>query len=106
MSKSARVALLAVAAALSTGGCAGWFGRCDSSDCAEDARIRAEVQKQLNESPSLRFFNIHVQTYDQVVYLQGLVDTRVDRGRATDIARGVPGVKTVYNEIGLLGNGW
>ena len=108
MFRSARVALLAVAAALCTGGCAGFFGRCDSSasDCAEDARIRAEVQKQLDESPSLKFFGIHVEAHDRAVYLEGLVDTRVDRNNATDIARAVPGVAMVYNELGLRGNGW
>ena len=106
MSKSARLYLLAVAAALSTSGCAQMFGRCDSSDCAEDARIRAEVQKQMDESPSLRFFSIHVEAHNQAVYLEGLVDTRVDRNNATDLARAVPGVKMVYNELGLRGNGW
>jgi osmotically-inducible protein OsmY len=108
MFKSARIALLAAAAALCTGGCAGMFGRCDSSasDCAEDARIKAEVQKQLDESPSLKFYSIHVETHNQAVYLEGLVDTRVDRNNAMDVARAVPGVKMVYNELGLRGNGW
>ena len=108
MLKFARVAVVAVAAALSTGGCAGWFGRCgaSASDCAEDARIRAEVQRQLDESPSLKFYGIHVEAHDRAVYLEGLVDTRVDRNNATDIARAVAGVTMVYNELGLRGNGW
>jgi osmotically-inducible protein OsmY len=70
----------------------------------EDAQIRAEVQKQINESPSLKFHNISVRSVDHVVYLQGLVDTRVDRNQAGAIARAVPGVKKVYNELALNGN--
>jgi len=104
---SGRRALLALAVALSAGACANFpGGKCDSAGCAEDQRIRAEVEKQLNAQSSLRFFGIRVQTRDQVVYLEGAVDTRADQRRAEKIALAVPGVKKVENGLSLLGNGY
>jgi osmotically-inducible protein OsmY len=39
-----------------------------------------------------------------VVYLEGLVDTEIDRSQADEIARAVPGVLQVHNELALNGN--
>jgi osmotically-inducible protein OsmY len=72
---------------------------------AEDEQIRAEVQRQIGEQPSLRFYNISVRAVDRVVYLGGLVDTRSERHQAGYIAASVPGVKKVYNTLALDGNG-
>jgi osmotically-inducible protein OsmY len=72
----------------------------------EDEKIRAEVQKQIDERPALRFYGISVRTFDHVVYLEGLVDTSFDRSQAEAIARAVPGVTKVYDKLELNGNGW
>jgi len=101
---SRHLTVLAFGAVLSTGGCADLFG-CHTPQCAEDASLRAAVRQQINARSSLRFFNIDVQAYDHTVYLYGLVDTELDRGRAEDVAVAVPGVRKVYNELGILGNG-
>jgi len=42
-----------------------------------------------------------VQTVDQVVYLNGQVDTELQRELAESLARVVPGVKRVVNSINL-----
>jgi osmotically-inducible protein OsmY len=97
------VILLALTASLSGAGCA-VFEKCESA-CAEDARLRDEVSKQINARSSLRIFNIDIQTHRHAVYLGGLVDTEVDRGMAGDIAMAVPGVTRVYNGLALMGNG-
>ncbi len=104
MSSSRRL-ILAWLAALPAVGCALFpAGRCASPDCAQDARIRAEVRKQIDSRSSLIMFNINVQTWRGVVYLEGVVDTELDRGRAEDIARAVPGVKDVYNGLEIQGS--
>ena len=106
MSTSRKLTVLLLDAALSSGAYAQSSGtKCGRTDCFSDASIRAEVQKKLNEQPSLRFFNIQVLAADHAVYLRGFVDTRVDRRQADAVARAVPGVSKVYNDLALNGNG-
>ena len=76
---------------------AGAYARVD----AEDRQLSAEVRRQIDAHPSLRFHNIVVHTYGHDVYLEGLIDTRLDRNEAADIARAVPGVHRVYNELAI-----
>jgi len=71
---------------------------------ASDQQVRAEVLAQIDERPSLRFFNIVVYASHREVYLKGLVDTTVDRDMASVIAASVPGVKLVHNDLGLNGS--
>jgi osmotically-inducible protein OsmY len=52
----------------------------------------------------VRFYNITIRSVDHVVYLNGQVDSERDSGQAGDIARGVPRVKNVYNDL-YLSNG-
>ncbi len=68
-----------------------------------DARIRGEVLKQIREQPSLRSFNIAVYASDRKVYLQGLVDTPLDRDLGEAIARSVAGVGAVDNGLVVSG---
>jgi len=72
----------------------------------DDTQISAEVQKQINERPALKFYNISVRTVHHVVVLEGLVDTNFDRSQAEAIARAVPGVTRVSDKLTLNGNGW
>ena len=105
MFTSMRLTLVALAAALSGAACADFLGdNCGSPQCTQDVAIRSEVVKQINARSSLRFFNIDVQTYHHAVYLEGLVDTGVDRGMAEDVALAVPGVTKVYNGLVIEGN--
>jgi osmotically-inducible protein OsmY len=69
-----------------------------------DRQVSAEVRSQINERPSLRFFNIVVYVVDRDVYLKGIVDTPVDRCMAGVIAGAVPGVKVVHNELAMYGS--
>lgn len=99
--------MAALVTVLSGSACAGFTGgRCTSTECADDAKIQAEVKKQIDDRDSLRFFNIRVQTANRNVYLEGLVDTEGDRGLAEQIARAVPGVQAVYDGLSLNGNGY
>ncbi len=105
MPRSPRLAAAALAGALSAGACAGLGGHCATPQCAQDASLVAAVSQRINEHPSLRFFNLRIQASEGNVYLLGAVDTEVDRALAEDVARSVPGVRQVYNGLGLYGNG-
>ena len=95
---SSNLTVLALAAALAGGAYA--------ASEPDDAQISAEVQKQINEWPSLRFYNLAVRSVGHVVTLQGLVDTYADRSQADAIARAVPGVARVNDRLTLNANGW
>jgi osmotically-inducible protein OsmY len=76
-----------------------------AGESTDDAQIRAEVLRQIDDRSELKFDNISVRSVDHAVYLEGLVDTRVDQEEAATIAAAVPGVSKVYNELALSGNG-
>ena len=98
MSTSRNLTVLVLAAVMA--------GNAYAKGAGEDEKIRAEVQKQIDERPSLKFYGVSVRTVDHVVYLEGLVDTNFDRSQAEAIARAVPGVTKVYDKLVLNGNGW
>jgi osmotically-inducible protein OsmY len=105
MFTSRRLTVVALAAALSGAACTDFLGdNCASPQCSQDASIRSEVVKQINARSSLRFFNLDVQTHNHAVYLEGLVDTGVDRDLAEQVALAVPGVSRVYNGLVIEGN--
>ena len=54
--------------------------------------------------PTTKAHQISVETFQGVVQLSGFVDTSEARSRATQVAKGVDGVKTVKNELELRNN--
>jgi osmotically-inducible protein OsmY len=65
-----------------------------------DAKITANVEKRLREDPETAPPNvIYVQTSNHVVYLSGLVDTRIEKEKAEADAREIAGVTDVVNTI-------
>jgi len=66
-----------------------------------DAQLRAEVRRQINDRPQLRFHNIDVQSFQHNVYLYGLVDTGAESAEAEAVANSVPSVRKVYNGLAL-----
>jgi hypothetical protein len=68
-----------------------------------DREIHAEVLRRIGEKPALATENIDVQSFDHNVYLYGSVTSRKDSEQAEAIARTVPGVRKVYNSLGLFG---
>lgn len=71
---------------------------CETSACADDSRITADVKSKLNSVSELAFDQIEVQTVDRVVYLHGPVDSRMESDRAEQLAH-VPGVAKVSNDL-------
>jgi osmotically-inducible protein OsmY len=96
-------ALAAVPAAILTG-CAD-FKPCGSQSCSADANITQDVQARLNQVPDLGPpGSIQVQTFDHVVYLNGLVDVGLQKGTAESAALQVPGVAQVVDSIAVSPN--
>jgi osmotically-inducible protein OsmY len=96
---------LAVILAISLPGCA-LFGKCTTEACAADAQITADVRSLLDRHAELGApGRLSVQTINHVVYLNGLVNTELDRRNAEAIAFQAASVKDVVNSIGVRGNG-
>jgi|ERR1035441_7286025 osmotically-inducible protein OsmY len=82
-------------------GCAA-YRKCGLEGCRGDAHITVEVSTLLNQHSDLEGANsVHVQTLDHVVYLDGLVDTPLQRQMAESIALQAPGVAQVVNMIAI-----
>lgn len=80
------------------------YEKCGLSGCPGDDAITAEVRALFGKHPELEPPNLlDVQTLDRVVYLNGIVDTDMQRQVAEAVAREAPGVKKVINSIGLSG---
>lgn len=87
-------------------GCAVYetYQKCGFGGCPDDQRITRDVRALFTQHPALEPPNlIDVHTLDHVVYLNGLVDTDLERQLAESVAAGAPGVVRVVNSIGLSG---
>jgi len=67
----------------------------------DDAALAARVKQTLVADPGLRSLPMSVATYRGVVQLSGYVDSEVQIQKALAIARGVPGVQSVNNDLHL-----
>ena len=80
------------------------YEKCGFAGCPDDQRITRDVEALFRQHPALEPPNlIEVQTLDHVVYLNGLVDTDLERQLAESVAVGARGVARVINSIGLSG---
>jgi osmotically-inducible protein OsmY len=107
MKKSTGLSLFIFALLLGTGlsGCA-TFGKCDPQNCTIDAQITADVRAALSEHADLGApAALRVQTINRVVYLNGLVDTDLQRSSAESYALRVDNVKDVVNSISIRNAG-
>jgi hyperosmotically inducible periplasmic protein len=87
------------AAVLLLSGCAPMQGRESTSEYVDDATISTKVRTELIRDQSLKAFDIHVETMQDVVQLSGFVDSPAQKQQAEQIARGVNGVRSVRNNI-------
>ena len=99
-----RLVLLALAAALATSGCGTLTGR-PLETWAQDRGLTARVKARLAAVEPGTLTRIHVDTYESIVYLTGGVTSSEMKRRTETIARGVPGVEQVVNNLHLAGEG-
>lgn len=74
-------------------------GRETAGEYVDDATISMRVRTEIVRDPELKLRQISVETYRGEVQLTGFVDSPQQSTRATELARGVPGVRAVHNDI-------
>ena len=67
----------------------------------DDKTISSQVRKDLDSSPVYKFGDVQVNTYRGVVQLSGFVDMDEQKQKAGEIAKQVPSVREVMNNISL-----
>jgi osmotically-inducible protein OsmY len=82
-------------------GCAAYRG-CGDVDCQGDRKITSDVEHLLDRYPALvGSIPITVQTDNGVVYLNGLVETDLERYLAENVAGRAPNVAMIVNGIAV-----
>ena len=69
----------------------------------KDDGIETAIRERLMHDAQLKDAAIKVRSDNSVVTLRGKVSDPKAKSRASDVVRGVPGVKSVRNELGLKG---
>jgi hyperosmotically inducible protein len=67
----------------------------------DDKTLTARIKAALIADSTVKARNIHVDTYQGVVQLTGVVDSQMEADRAIDIARTTPGVQSVRYDLRL-----
>ena len=91
------VMVSALAAALAS--CSAMSGRETASQYADDTKITTRIKSAYLTDPTLKAYQINVETFQNVVQLSGFVDNPQDATRAVEIASRVEGVRSVQNNI-------
>lgn len=79
--------------------CAGSATRESTGEFIDDSVITTKVKAKFFDNPQVRGTAISVETQKGVVQLSGFAANETERSRAVELARTVPGVKSVHNDI-------
>lgn len=82
-------------------GCASTTKQESTGEYVDDTVITTKVKAAILDEPTLKVFQINVETFKGVVQLSGFVSTQAAVNKASDVARVVKGVKSVKNDIRL-----
>jgi len=82
-------------------GCAGTSKTEGTGEYVDDTVITTKVKAAVFKEPTLKSAEINVETFKGVVQLSGFVNSRADINRAVEVARSVPGVTSVKNDMRL-----
>ena len=80
-------------------GCASTAKHEGTGEYVDDSVITTKVKAAIFNEPTLKSAEINVETFKGVVQLSGFVSSSGDISKATQLARGVPGVKSVKNDM-------
>ncbi|MBW8846740.1 MAG: BON domain-containing protein [Burkholderiales bacterium] len=95
----AAMASVAILATISTGGCAVTSGQSSVGEYVDDATIATRVKARFAEDSSVSAMRIQVEALKGTVQLAGFATSQSEKDRAGQLARGVPDVKEVRNNI-------
>lgn len=70
-----------------------------AGDAAGDAMITGKVKTALIADPDIKALRIDVDTKNGIVALKGTADSAAHSDKATTVARGIDGVKSVDNQL-------
>ena len=90
------VAIMLIAVFL---GCASTPTRESTGEYIDDSTITTKVKAAIFNDPSLKVFQINVETFKGEVQLSGSVDSDQIVNKAGEVARGIGGVKSVKNDL-------
>jgi osmotically-inducible protein OsmY len=93
------VLLSAISGTISLSSCAVSSGQSTVGQYVDDATITTRVKARFADDRGVSAMRINVETLNGVVQLAGFATTHAERTRAGRVARGVPGVQTVQNDI-------
>lgn len=82
-------------------GCASTATKEGTGEYFDDTAITTKVKAAVFNEPTLKSAEINVETFKGVVQLSGFVNSREDINKAVEVARKVPGVKSVKNDMRL-----
>lgn len=91
--------LFAASLVATLAGCASTPTKEGTGEFIDDTVITAKVKASIFNEPTLKASEINVETYKGDVQLSGFVADAGDAARAVAIARGVPGVTSVKNDV-------
>ena len=98
-----RASAVLVAIALTTmAACAATPSTESTGEYVDDAAITAKVKAGILDQPTLKSFDIHVETFRGTVHLRGVAASQSSIDKAVEVARGVNGVKSVKNEMRVM----
>lgn len=97
------IAIFACLLSLTLVACAGSGAKESAGEYIDDAGITARVKTKLFDDPQTSGFAITVATYKGTVQLSGFVSSDKEKDRAEEVAKTVPGVKSVKNDLLIKG---
>lgn len=80
-------------------GCASTPTRQSTGEKVDDSVLTTKVKAAILDEPTLKVFQINVETFKGAVQLSGFVDSAQSVKKAGEVARGVTGVKSVKNNL-------
>jgi osmotically-inducible protein OsmY len=93
------VAAVIAASTLVSGGCAVTRDQSTVGQYVDDKTITTQVKARFIDDPTVGAMSIKVETLNGTVQLSGFAKSENERSTAENIARNVPNVKAVRNDI-------
>ncbi|MGB7998032.1 MAG: BON domain-containing protein [Photobacterium halotolerans] len=93
--------ILTIVALLFVLGCGSTASRQGTGEYFDDSVITTKVKAAIFNDPQLKSLEISVETFKGVVQLSGFVKSQASVQKAGSLAKGVPGVKSVDNNLSV-----
>lgn len=97
--KKILLATMVACCTLATTGCAVTSGQSSAGQYIDDTTISTRVKARFAEDPGVSAMRIQVETLNGTVQLSGFAASQAEKDKAGQLARGVPDVKDVRNNI-------